>query len=350
MKTEMIRSRIAILLVCALLFASEVHSASLKQINRMIKRKEYASAMAALEQELPELRGKNRNKGLLLRAQLETDFSDATDIYNGIISSAGDNEELEARLELAKIHYAAGYYQRVIDLLSSVKPRFRCDRCYESIYLRALAWRQIGEFGVARREFLKVDRGPFLEWSYIALAEIDIIEGDIEKAIERYETIGGSHSYPVAGFKLGECYEILGDRAKAEKAFRIVLHQFPRSLEAPKAREKLRYLGSGGRADARREGGEVREAPRQTVSESIAGGAGFTLQLGSFRERENAIRLAEEIGLHINGVRVERAEHCGAVWNRVRVGLFQSREEAEREAQRLEKVTRHKYTVLPLDI
>jgi tetratricopeptide (TPR) repeat protein len=195
--------------------------------------------------------------------------------------------------------------------------------------LRALAWRQIGEFGVARREFLKVDRGPFLEWSYIALAEIDIIEGDIEKAIERYETIGGSHSYPVAGFKLGECYEILGDRTKAEKAFRTVLHQFPRSLEAPKAR---------------------REAPRQTVSESIAGGAGFTLQLGSFSERENAIRFAEEIGLHINGVRVERAEHGGAVWHRVRVGVFQSREEAEREAQRLEKITRHKYTVLPLDI
>ena len=56
-------------------------------------------ALAALEKELPELRGKDRNKGLLLRAQLETDFSNATDIYKGIISSAGDNEELEARLE-----------------------------------------------------------------------------------------------------------------------------------------------------------------------------------------------------------------------------------------------------------
>jgi hypothetical protein len=58
MKTDMIRLRIAILLVCALLFASESHSASLRQINRMIKRKEYASAMAALEKELPELRNR----------------------------------------------------------------------------------------------------------------------------------------------------------------------------------------------------------------------------------------------------------------------------------------------------
>ncbi len=346
----MIRSRISILLVCALLFASEIHSASLRQINRMIKRKEYASAMTALEKELPKLRGKDRNKGLLLRAQLETDLSNATEIYDGIISSAGDDEELTARLELAKIHYAAGHYQKAIDLLSSVQPQFRCEECYESIYLRALAWRQTGELGVARREFLKVDRGPFLEWSYIALAEIDILEGDIEKAIERYETIGGSHSYPVAGFKLGECYEILGDRTKAEKAFRTVIHQFPRSLEAPKAREKLRYLGNSRRPNTRREGGEVREAPRQTISGDIAKGSGFTLQLGSFSERENAIRLAEEIGLHINGVRVERAEHGDAVWHRVRVGHFHSREEAEKEAERLGRVTGHTYTVLPLDI
>ncbi len=346
----MIRSRISILLVCALLFASESHSANLRQISRMIKRKEYASAMAELEKELPKLKGKDRNKGLLLRAQLETDLSDATDIYNGIISSAGDDEELAARLELAKIHYAAGHYQQVIDLLSSVKPRFRCEKCYESIYLRAMAWRQTGELGVARREFLKVDRGPFMEWTYIALAEIDILEGDIEKAIERYETIGGSHSYPVAGFKLGECYEILGDRAKAEKAFMTVIHQFPRSLEAPKAREKLRYLGNNERLDTRRRGGEIREAPRQTVYENIAEGAGFTLQLGSFSERENAIRLAEEIGLHVNSVRVERAEHGDAVWHRVRVGHFQSREKAAKEAERLGRITGHTYTVLPLDI
>ena len=346
----MIKTRIAILLVCTLLLTSESRSENLRQINRMIKRKEYDSAMAALEKELPRLRGKDRSKGLLLRAQLETDFYDASEIYNGIIGSAGDDEELEARLELAKIHYAAGNYQRVIDLLSSVKPRFRCEECYESIYLRALAWRQIGEPGVARREFVKVDRGPFLEWSYIALAEIDILEGDIEKAIERFETIGGSHAFPVAGFKLGECYEILGNRAKAEKAFRTVIHQFPRSLEAPKAREKIRYLGNSRRPDGRREGGEVREAPQQAVSEGIVRGTGFTLQLGSFSERENAIRLAEEIGPHINGVRVERAEHGGAVWHRVRIGVFQSREEAENEAQRLERVTGHKYTVLPLDI
>ena len=189
--------------------------------------------------------------------------------------------------------------------------------------------------------------GPFLS---IALAEIDILEGDIEKAIERYETIGGSHSFPIAGFKLGECYEILGDRAKAEKAYRTVIHQFPRSLEAPKAREKLRYLGNGRRPETRREGGEEREAPRQAVSESIVRGTGFTLQLGSFNERENAIRLAEEISLKIEGVRVERVDHAGTVWHRVRIGIFQTRAEAEREAQRLERTTGHKYSVLPLDI
>jgi tetratricopeptide (TPR) repeat protein len=350
MKIEMTRSRIAILLLCATLISSESYSASLRQINRMIKRKEYEGALSELERELPKLRGRDRSKGLLLLARLEKDFSEASDIYSRIIDTADGDEELEARLELAKIRYASGDYQEVIDLLSSVKPRFRCEECYESIYLRALAWRHISELGVARREFQKVDRGPFLEWSYIALAEIDMIEGDIEKAIDRYETIGGSHAYPMAGFKLGECYEILGDRAKAEKAFRTVLHHFPRSLEASKAKEKLRYLGNASARRERREGGGAREEPGQVIGESIVRGTGFTLQLGSFSERENAIRLAEEIGVHISGVRVERAEHSGAVWHRVRIGVFQSREEAEREAQRLERITGHEYTVLPLDI
>ncbi len=80
MKTEMIKTRIAILLVCTLLLTSESRSENLRQINRMIKRKEYDSAMAALEKELPRLRGKDRSKGLLLRAQLETDFYDASEI------------------------------------------------------------------------------------------------------------------------------------------------------------------------------------------------------------------------------------------------------------------------------
>ena len=184
----------------------------------------------------------------------------------------------------------------------------------------------------------------------MALAELDIQEGRIEQAIDRFETIGGSHSNPVAGFKLGECYEILGERSKAGKAYRMVAHQFPLSLETPRAMEKLRYLERRGRANEKAGGGEARDVPYETGSANIVRGSGFTLQLGAFSERENAIRLAEELGSNVSNVRVERAEYSGKIWHRVRVGTFESRSEAEREAARLERLTRYTFTILPLDL
>lgn len=299
---------------------------------------------------LPSLEGRDRVSGMLLLAGVETDMERAVDMYTEIIAAGNTKEKLTARLEKAKILYAVGEYREVARILAGVEPIFRCDECFESIYLRGLAWRQLGENPLARREFEKVDRGDYLEWSYIALAELDMQEGRIEQAIDRYETIGGSHSNPVAGFKLGECYEILGERSKAGKAYRTVAHQFPRSLETPRATEKLRHLERRGRTNKRAGGGEARDVPYETGSANIVRGPGFTLQLGAFSERENAIRLAEELGSSVSDVRVERTEYSGKIWHRVRIGIFESRSEAEREAARLEQLTRHTFTILPLDL
>ena len=349
MRTSAASILVAALLLYSVLFPTEAEGASLRQIRRMIERKEYADARVALTERLPSLDGRDHVTGMLLLAGIETDMDRAVDLYSDVIASGNEKEKLTARLEKAKILYAVGEYREVTRILARVEPKFRCDDCFESIYLRGLAWRQLGENSVARREFERVDRGKYLEWSYISLAELDMQEGKIEQAIDRYETIGGSHSNPVAGFKLGECYEILGDRSKAGKVYRTVAHQFPRSLETPRAAEKLRRLERRGRSKERAGGGEARDVPYETGPANIVRGPGFTLQLGAFSERENAIRLAEELGSNVSDVRVERVEYNGKIWHRVRVGTFESRSEAEREASRLERLTRHTLTILPLD-
>ncbi len=350
MRTSVARTFITIALLFSVLLPAGGRGESLRQIRRMIERKEYKEARAALSDKLPSLDGRDRISGMLMLAGIETDADRAIDLYTQVISSGTSHEKLTARLEKAKILYSVGEYREVTKVLAGVEPKFRCDECFESLYLRGLAWRQLGDNALARREFEKVDRGEYLEWSYIALAELDMQEGKIEQAIDRYETIGGSHSNPVAGFKLGECYEILGDRSKAGTTYRTVAHQFPRSLETPRAAEKLRYLERRNRRDDREGGGEARDVPYETGSANILRGPGFTLQLGAFSERVNAIRLAEELGSSVSGVRVERAEYDGKIWHRVRVGVFESKAEAEREAERLERITRHTFTVLPLDI
>lgn len=349
MRVSIGSARIAVALFAPLLCSGTGEGASLRQIQRMIAKKEYDGARAALTEKLPSLEGRERLSGMLLMAGIETDMERAVDLYTGVIEAGGGSEELTARLEKAKILYAVGEYREVTRILAGVEPRFRCDECFESIYLRGLAFRQLGENSLARREFEKVDRGEYLEWSYIALAELDMQQGRFEQAINRYETIGGSHANPVAGFELGECYEILGERDKAGRAYRTIAHQFPRSPETPRAAEKLRYLEHGTRSKEREGGGEARDISYETGSTHIVRGPGFTLQLGAFSERENAIRLAEELGANVSAVRVERAEHDGRIWHRVRVGIFESRSDAEKEAARLEKLTRYTFTVLPLD-
>jgi tetratricopeptide (TPR) repeat protein len=350
MRISVVSTLIAVAFVGSILHPTDGEGASLRQIRRMIERKEYAEARVSLTEQLPSLRGGERVSGMLLLAGIETDMDRAVDLYTEVIAAGGEKEKLTARLEKAKILYAVGDYREVTRVLAGIDPKFRCDECFESIYLRGLAFRQLGESALARREFEKVDRGEYLEWSYIALAELDMQEGRVEQAIDRYETIGGSHSNPVAGFKLGECYEILGERSKAGNAYRTVAHQFPRSLETPRAAEKLRYLERRNRSNDRAGGGEARDIPYETGSSNIVRGPGFTLQLGAFSERENAIRLAEELGQGVSDVRVERAEFNGKIWHRVRIGVFESRSEAEREAARLERLTRHSFTVLPLDL
>jgi len=341
---------IAALLIGPVLRPSDAGGTSLRRIRRMIERKDYAGARAELTEKLPSLDGDDRISGMLMLAGIETDMNRAVDLYDDVIERGDARDKLAARLEKAKILYAVGEYREVTRILAGIEPRFRCDDCFESIYLRGLAFRQLGENQLARREFERVDRGAYLEWSYIAIAELDMQDGRIEQAIDRYETIGGSHANPVAGFKLGECYEILGERSKAGKVYRTVVHQFPRSPETPRAAEKLRHLERRKRTDERRGGGEAGNVPYETGSANIVRGPGFTLQLGAFSERENAIRLAEEIGSSVSEVRVERAEYDGKIWHRVRVGVFGSRAEAEREAARLERLTRHTFTVIPLDL
>ncbi len=349
------RRSIGSIIICAILLGSALYptgavGASLRQIRRMIERKDYAGARTELTEKLPSLEGRDRVSGMLMLAGIETDMDRAVDLYDDVIERGGPREKLSARLEKAKMLYAVGEYREVARILAGIEPRFRCDDCFESIYLRGLAFRQLEENQLARREFEKVDRGEYLEWSYIALAELDMQEGRIEQAIDRFETIGGSHANPVAGFELGECYEILGERSKAGKVYRTIAHQFPKSPETPRAAEKLRHLERRSGTDDRRGGGEAGDVPYETGSANIVRGPGFTLQLGAFSERENAIRLAEELGSSVSEVRVERAEYEGRIWHRVRVGVFDSRAEAEREAARLERLTRYTFTVIPLDL
>ena len=149
MKTSAASILVAAALVSSLLHSPGAEGASLRQIRRMIERKEYSEARSALSEKMPDLDGRDRVTGMLLPAGIETDMERAVDIYDRVISTGNERERLTAKLEKAKILYSIGEYREVTRILAGVAPRFRCDECFASIYLRGLAWTQLGENSMA---------------------------------------------------------------------------------------------------------------------------------------------------------------------------------------------------------
>ena len=77
--------------------------------------------------------------------------------------------------------------------------------------------------------------------------------------------------------------------------------------------------------------------------------ARYTLQFGAFTERGNAIRLADELRRVVQDVRIERAESGGRTLFRVRAGRFETKEDADRTASRIQEETGYFSKPLPLE-
>ncbi len=347
-----------ILPVAALLlipiFSSFSRAEGLRSIRKQYNSKLYDQASRALRNELPSLRGRSLAQGRLLMANLETNVYDASNLYRKVINDQSEKEALEARVELAKIYYSTEDYDGVLKILAGVQPADRSADSYEAVYFRGLALKELGEADRARSEFVRIDRGKYLYWSYIAQAELDMQSGRIGDAIKRYEMIAGDHSNPVAGFRLGECYEIMGETEKALDVYRNLVRLFPESLETPKAREKIqminrsRNLQQSERA-IKREGGVEREKTENVTGPASAETIRYTLQFGSFSEEENARAFAEELGSSIGDLRIETFESKGRVWHRVRAGIYSSREQAEADALRFMEISGYSSKVLLLE-
>jgi tetratricopeptide (TPR) repeat protein len=214
-----------------------------------------------------------------------------------------------------------------------------------------LCYRQLGETARARAEFVKVDRDEYLSWSLIALADIDREDGRVEQAVERYAAIGGSFASPIASFKLGECYELLGDRAKSIEAYRTIASNFPRSFEAAQAKEKLLRLG---RAKAERtnaappKGGEEGTAIEKGPVAETTPQAIYTIQFGAFGSKDAAERMAKRISSVIAEARVENVDTGDRILYRVRAGRYSKRDTAEQDAARAREKLGIPCTIVPL--
>lgn len=324
----------------------------LRTIRGMVNHKEYAKAEESLREEIPEMKGRTRDQAKLMLAGLRTDPGNAAGILEDVIRTGDKREALKARVELAKIYYSTGEYHQSIKVLEGIHAEGRGGDKYEAVYFRGLSRKQLGDLEGARKDFASIDRGDYLHWSYISLADIDIRSGRISEAVDRYETIAAGHSSPIAGFRLGECYELTGEREKALNTYRNVARNFPGSPEAPKAREKVQMIDSSLKRpgnEAQVEGGEQGETPSMKTESPLNGSPVYTLQFGAFGEKENAHAFISDLKSMIDDLHIEVSESGGSLWYRVRAGRYASREEAEEAALNVMERTGYSSKVLPVE-
>jgi len=323
---EKIRALIVMTLICVFFVSGVLGGVSFHYIRKLIRKRNYSTAYEMLKSSLSKARGRDYYRVLLMLGGIETSLEKAEEYYRKILNGGTSREKTSARVELAKIRYSLGDYSGVCNLLENITDGKVTESYLEGLFFKALALRQLGRFSEARRTFSRIDRGRFLYPGYMALAELDMQDGKIDEAVRRFQMIAAEHSNPVAGFKLGECYEIKGDSDKALIVYRTLIKRFPHSLEASRAREKIAAL--------------VKLPQRPTVDISDIGSnedasrdeeAVYTIQFGAFSDRNNAKRMVDELGKLGIDAWMEIYNMKGTIIYRVRHGKYRNREGAERD-------------------
>lgn len=339
-------ARITAFCLCAALLAAAVYGASrIREAQDLARRRDYGGARRILAADTASLAGPQLAEAVLLLARTETKAAEAERLYRRVMASGPGALASRAALDLARIAYARGEYADAVTLLSSERGGLDGREAAEAVYFRGLSLKQLGESSRASAELAQVPRGPFYVWSLIARAEIEAQGGRLPAAIELYERALDAEAHPVARFALGECRERAGERDRAVETYRSIARDFPRSLEATQAAEKIRLLAqsrSAPAAESAAKGGE-RGDRRPAVPAQR-----YTIQFGAFGSRPNAAAAAKKLESLVSAVRVESVEMDGRVWHRVRAGLYESKEAAEGDLARVREKLGMNGAVVPL--
>ena len=326
-------------------------SGDLTRAEALFNRTDYDRARQELAADTASLDGNSFGEAMLMFARLERDFAKAAIYYRRAMASENERAAQRARLELAAMQYAAGDYRSALEILPATRGRGSDRDEYATLYFKGLCRRQLGDNARAAAEFEQIIHGDYAPWSILARAEIDAEAGRLAEAVEKYERLENSRPNPIASFKLGECYETLGERDKALDRYRSLVEKFPRSLEAAKGNEKIQLLmqSKAKPKEAKQVGGgESGEPHRSGATTDPHAGRGFTIQFGSFSTRGNALAVSGKLEKILRGVRIESVEMEGRIWHRVRAGFYDTREEAEKEIARAKDQLGLAGTIVPL--
>jgi tetratricopeptide (TPR) repeat protein len=299
-------------------------TSNISEARRDIGRLRYDEAEKQLVEIAKTSGGEKKQEALYLLAGLKSAVAEAQMIYQEVVQVDPRNEwGRRSEIELAKIEYAIGDYGRALIILQRSTA---CDHSEEACYFQGLSASMLNRYAEARVALDRVHGGIYRPWAYLALAEIDMKSENAEEACRKYRTMMRSDVEPTAMYRYAECLETSGNAREAREVFERVAREHPDTPEAVLAGQKVDALAQGDRP--------VLE-PAPDTGKPLD--KGFTLQLGAFHDRTNAIKLMAELKQRLPGVRIDSDLVNYKETHRVRFGYYETREAAQKKADELRK-------------
>jgi len=211
-------------------------------------------------------------------------------------------------LDEAYRDYLSNDYEEALQKAKSLQ------RNDEVLYFLGLVYTKIGNFSQAREYLMSLTtnypRSKFYEQGMIKLADTYFLEGDLQKAQQLYENIGkkasASNYSSLIYLRLSQIAEKEGRWEDKKRYLNILKEKYPSSSELIVT-------------DTLKEQGDF-----------------FTIQVGAFSDRRNAVNLKNDLDNKYDVYIIEDKSGSYVLY-KVRVGKFKDRKEAERMWGRLVK-------------
>jgi len=233
---------------------------------------------------------------------------------------AGEWPDPRAWFALARYRYLVGAYRAAAEDFQKAADRLSGERRYEARCWRGVSLLGAGEeraaISLLREVAEEASGSPAGTRARFLAAQAEYGAGRPEAALRTVEPLlEGEHDYLLPSLLLSaRALEQQGETGRARERYAALLDRSPGSVEAEEA---LRFL----RAEEKK-----KESP-----------AGFYVQIASFEVEENALRfVAERSEEGVGALRIHTEEKEGRTLYPVRVGPFDTSEEAEEAKRRMD--------------
>ena len=207
------------------------------------------------------------------------------------------------------------------------------------LWISGSSFLAIGQADSALHRFEQMLRlspqSEWAQWAQLGRGDCFFADQDYHRAVAEYELVLDAYRYseafPFALSGLARSFARLGDPERALLYRNLLREKYPRSVES-----------AGELLQAER---PVEGAVEGSRAERLAG-VRYTVQLGVFREKQNALKLREQFEKQGYSIKIRSKTIGGKEYRAVHLGSFASHQEALKVKDKLESLTGESYRIV----